>query len=330
VVARATEMGWKPTVTTTGGEGFLASLPGVRHQVLRSPFGRPGILPGWFAWIALQMEECALLLGARWKGTRFVWFNTLYHPLPTLLARGLFARRVVHVHEVPRPPLLGRFLARFAALGADTVLLPSESARRQLGLERNPRSRVVPNSVDPLPDPTTASVRFGERRVVLAASLGRFKGAHLLVELARHRPDLRFRLAVGSGPDEVRRVLGDLPPNLELLCGSRDRAAIFGDASVVVCLTIPRMREETFGLAVAEAMAWGIPAVVPPVGGVAERVREGIDGFHADPEDLGAVGAALDRILVSEETFGEFSRSARTAGGNRGDSEKALEEILRP
>jgi glycosyltransferase involved in cell wall biosynthesis len=54
---------------------------------------------------------------------------------------------------------------------------------------------------------------------------------------------------------------------------------------------------EAFGLVAAEALARGVPAVVPLRGGAAEIVRDSVDGYHVDPTDASSVSAAIDRAL---------------------------------
>lgn len=320
--------GFECTVLTTPGGGFLADLADVRHWWLRSRFGKPTCLPSSIAFSLLQLEECVFLVRARREGIRAVYLNTLFHPLPSLLARLVFPHRVVHAHEVPRPLLLGKLLARFASFGSQQVFHPTRYAMEKLGVSGNPRNIVVPCGVEEIPDPSDPIARYRSPKVALAASLAVYKGAREFVELARRMPDLAFRLALGASKEESLRVLGDLPPNLELLCQCRDRVRIFGDASVAVCATIPRLRAENFAVSIGEAMAWGIPVVVPPVGGVAERVVAGRNGFLADPEDLDAMAAAIRRILSSEDGYLSFSRAAREVRCSMRDFERPVEEFL--
>jgi glycosyltransferase involved in cell wall biosynthesis len=53
-------------------------------------------------------------------------------------------------------------------------------------------------------------------------------------------------------------------------------------------------RLEAFCLAVAEAQALGIPAVVRPIAAVPERVIDGVTGFHrSDPEQFADAAVAI-------------------------------------
>lgn len=65
---------------------------------------------------------------------------------------------------------------------------------------------------------------------------------------------------------------------------------------------------ETFCLAVAEAQAMGVPAVVRPVGAVAERVRHGETGFVAQ-SDQEFASSALS-LLTDDSLWSRMSRAA--------------------
>lgn len=320
--------GFDCTVLTTPGGGFLADLAGVRHWWLRSRFGKPTRLPSSIAFLFLQLEECAFLVRARGKGIRAIYLNTLFHPLPTLLSRLLFRHRVVHAHEVPRPLFVGKILAQIASFGARQVFHPTRYAMVTLGVSGHSRNTVVPCGVEEIPDPSDPVARYRSPKVVMAASLAVYKGAHLFVELARRMPDLSFRLALGASREDSLRSLGEPPANLELLCQCRDRVRIFGDATVVVCATIPRLRAENFAVSIGEAMAWGIPVVIPPVGGMVERVVDGGNGFLVDPEDLESMVAAIRRLLSSEDGYLSFSRAALEVRCSMRDFEQPVEAFL--
>ena len=307
----ALDAGIEAEILTSPTEGFLHGVQGASLHHLRSRFGQAGARPGWmhFAW--MQVEASVEVLKARKRGCDGVWFNTLFHPLPLLVAALVFPLRVVHLHEAPRPRWLGRILGLPVRLASTHALFVSRFAMRGGRLAGGTKARLVPNGVPSLPDPGSVQDRFRQRRAVLVASLVLFKGTHAFVALARRCPDIAFRIALDASESEVRAFLGpDLPSNLELLCGQHDRARLFGDASVVVNATLPRLREETFGLTVAEAQGWGIPAIVPPAGGIVELVDDGISGFVRDPEDTAAMETALRELLSDESRYEAFAEAA--------------------
>lgn len=309
----ALDAGIQAEILTSPTEGFLHEVQGAALRHLRSRFGQPGARPGWLQFAWMQIEASIEVLKARWRGCDGVWFNTLYQPLPLLVALLVFPLRVVHLHEVPRPRWIGTVLGLPVRLAATHALFVSRFAMREGSFAGGAKAHLVPNGVPSLPDPAGIADRFRHRRVVLAASLAPFKGAAAFVALARRCPDIAFRLALDGTEAQARELLGPQAPpaNLELLCGHHDRAGLFGDASVVVNATLPRLRAETFGLTVAEAMGWGIPAIVPPAGGIVELVDDGATGFLRDPEDLEAMESALRDLLSEETRYTAFAEAAR-------------------
>ncbi len=67
---------------------------------------------------------------------------------------------------------------------------------------------------------------------------------------------------------------------------------------------------ETFSLAVAEAQALGLPAVVRPLGALAERVAPGESGLHVTDEDSFAEGA---RQVLTDDSLWRHLRAGALA-----------------
>ncbi|KJV08570.1 hypothetical protein VZ95_16960 [Elstera litoralis] len=87
---------------------------------------------------------------------------------------------------------------------------------------------------------------------------------------------------------------------------------------------------ETFCLAVGEAQALGLPAVVRPIGSLPERVRDGETGFVA--ADDSAMAARARALLSDDDLWQRQHRAALALQGNWGwDSAAAkVETLLEP
>ena len=115
-------------------------------------------------------------------------------------------------------------------------------------------------------------------------------------------PEVRVRIA-GDGPDEYRRSLVELAAE----CSVEDRVEWLGFVSgsardrFLDSLDIVAMPSvyECFGMAVAEAMARGVPPVVSPDCGIAETVLRRACGVVV-PSHVGDWAAEFSRLAHLE------------------------------
>lgn len=166
------------------------------------------------------------------------------------------------------------------------------------------RMRTLPNPVA-IP-PAFTPVAGGP--VVFAGRLEIYKGAQLFADLARMRPHMDFVLA-GEGSLHAA-IAADRPANLRLL-GHLDQAGLARVVAGARCVVVPSLAPETFGLAAAEALAAARPVIASRTGGLAEIVRDGIDGILVEPGDLDGLAGALDRVLADPDRAGAMGRAGR-------------------
>ena len=84
----------------------------------------------------------------------------------------------------------------------------------------------------------------------------------------------------------------------------------YNAASVVVNLTNPRQAIETFGLTPLEAMSCALPVTVPPVGGIAELVENGVNGYKIDVEQLDDIGHCIETLLTNAGLYLALAQNA--------------------
>jgi glycosyltransferase involved in cell wall biosynthesis len=110
------------------------------------------------------------------------------------------------------------------------------------------------------------------------------------------RPSLEARVATSGLGDSVE-FLGFVPEIWPYLA----EADLFVTASV----------SEGFGIAIAEAMAAGLPVVGPEVGAIPELVRPGVTGQLFPAGDHVALAARVVDLLRSPEVRSQMSAAAR-------------------
>lgn len=142
--------------------------------------------------------------------------------------------------------------------------------------------------------PQKAPERFVELAAALAA---RFPEAHFVLV-----GDGALRRAI-----ERRRAAAGLVSRIHLPGWRRDIPAVL-DAATVVTLT---SRFEGLPRVLVEALAAGVPVAAMAVDGVAEVVRDGVNGFVTPPGDVAALAERVAAILAEP---GLHARLAARAG----------------
>jgi glycosyltransferase involved in cell wall biosynthesis len=125
----------------------------------------------------------------------------------------------------------------------------------------------------------------------------------------RHMPEVRF-VIVGTGPREAQLREEVVRSGLEgtvMFTGFREDAQRVASQFDVFALS---SEHEGLSIALIEAMALGKPAVVTDVGGLAEVVTDGVEGFRVPSDDPQALAEAIERLLADP--------SLRAAMGERG------------
>jgi glycosyltransferase involved in cell wall biosynthesis len=128
-----------------------------------------------------------------------------------------------------------------------------------------------------------------------------------MTESGRRGVRVRF-LWAGDGPDLMTwKAAVSSYPNIEFLGYEKATDVLLESASVYY----QPSRMESFGLAVAEAMSFGLPCVVSNCGGLPEVVANGVTGYLCDPENYKAQGDAIVKILQDRRLWKEMSTNAR-------------------
>ena len=189
-----------------------------------------------------------------------------------------------------KAPSLARHVLRRARL----VICPSNAlaeAARELGAGE---TRVIPSGVEV---PPYVREEAEPPQVFFAGRLSPEKGIVELVEAAQGME----LVVAGDGPlrEQVPGALGFVPHHA--LGPLYERAAV---------VAVPSHREG-FGVVCAEAMAHGRPVVASAVGGLLDLVVDGETGLLVPPRDVGALRAALQKLLGDRELRRRLGAAAR-------------------
>ena len=140
----------------------------------------------------------------------------------------------------------------------------------------------------------------------------RLRGVIEFVRIAQQLPGLQFELVLNASEEEIHTFFmhEDIPGNLALFPSQSDVHPFYRRASLVLNLSLPDQWVETFGLTALEAMSYGLPVIVPPVGGITELVNHGENGYQMDPRDVGAIVEKIHQMEASKDLYHRLSENA--------------------
>jgi glycosyltransferase involved in cell wall biosynthesis len=183
----------------------------------------------------------------------------------------------------------------------------------------------VPNGHRPLP-------QDGPLRLLFVGRYGERKGcSELIAALAQAR---------ASGADATLRFVGQeeydgeertLRQDVEEfgVAGAVDFVGVMGGDDLARCyaeaqvLCLPSRREGV-PLVLLEAMAFGLPVIATPVGGIVDYVTDGDNGLLVPPGDIDALAASIQALAADRELRDRLGE----AGRRRIDAQAAPETIV--
>ena len=215
---------------------------------------------------------------------------------------------------------------------ATNVVVTSEWTRQQvLTRYEIPAGRV--HVAPPGVDRVAALARPVPGHLICVGTVGRHKGQDLLVEALAELGDLDWHCVLAGPLDRDPDFAGQLQSRITRLgYGHRVRlagvltGAVLSQAYTSADLLVAPSRSETYGMAVTEALAHGLPVIAAAVGGLPEALGSAADGTRPGqlipPGDPAALAAAI-RDWLSDE---RLRHRLRAAAGRRRSNLRGWEQ----
>ncbi|OQA91419.1 MAG: putative poly(glycerol-phosphate) alpha-glucosyltransferase [Bacteroidetes bacterium ADurb.Bin234] len=151
-----------------------------------------------------------------------------------------------------------------------------------------------------------------KQTILMVASLRKFKGIYEFVEIAKKMPQYLFELVLSETKAAVEHftIEAEIPDNLKVYSTQNNLHPFYRRAKLLLSLSHPEACIETFGLSILEAMVYGVPAIVPNVGGPTELIEDGVNGYHANPHDLPDIISKIETLMQNDKKYQAFSLNA--------------------
>jgi len=313
------------------GAGKRSKAPD--FEIIDVPRRRPGSLGNW---LVSPHEIKRIVERVKPDLVHLQGASELYRgasPPSVLTIHGIPYRDATHGEGFVRrrlQPLLLRLSFEESIRNHHDVIVINPIIRSELGERRGVRFHDIPNPVE---DAFFEVVRNPVgARVLYVGVLSRLKNIVGLIEsAARARksiPQLTLRLCgpfVDSSEGEIRDAVDHfkMQDGIEFL-GSCTRAEIRDELARCTCLALASL-QETSPMAIAEAMAAGVPVVASRVGGVELMIEQGVTGLLSPEGDAGALARNLVELLSDQSRQQQIGNAARRAA----EAEYRLDRVVK-
>ena len=288
-------------ITINNKKGFLSLLDNVDIINIYIPNFRGKNIP----LITSVVWRLHALILAMFYGLKFDTFyiNTILPYYATIIAK-LYGKKIVyHVHE--------KFIYRSLKIRIAEYIFNHVSAKRiyvskylsmqyrsKANCDEIIRYNTLPHSF--LSKLEIVPIEFRKRNsIIMIASLTKAKGIFTFIDVAKELPCCTFRLILSADMDSIKKYLSGfyMPDNLEIIPAQQDIHSFLKLSDLILNLSNPQLSVETFGMKILEAMAYGIPAIVPNVGGPLELIENGYNGYCIDVTKIDAIKQAITLAL---------------------------------
>ena len=226
---------------------------------------------------------------------------------------------------------------RVVLRAAAGVVVTSEWTRQQVLTRYDiPACRV--HVARPGVDRVAAPARPVRGHLMCVGTLGRHKGQDLLVDALAELGELDWHCVLAGPLDRDPDFVGQLQTRITRLgYGHRVRlagvltGAVLSHAYATADLLVAPSRSETYGMAVTEALAHGVPVIAAAVGGLPEALGSSTDGTRPGQlipsDDPAALAAAIGHWLGDERHRHRLRAAAQERRPNLRGWEQTTREI---
>ena len=293
-------------------QGFLSELPNVRIIGTWTPtYHKKNInVISFVCWI-LSAFIISFCIG--FKYDRF-YINTTKPFYAAIVGRLLGKEVIYHVHEIFALNSMTTKIYRYVF---DRVpshrIFVSEYTKNQY--KENPKC-TWEIKYNKLNDSFISKVRVTpieqrqRKNILMIASPIKIKGIFMFADVAKAMPNYQFSLILSANKERIAECFGnDVPSNLMLYPAQSDIHPFLKKTDLIMNLSVPGLCTESFGMTILEAMPYGIPAIVPNVGGPTELVKDGYNGYCVDVTDKDSIIDAIEKVM-SVDKYCSFATNA--------------------
>ncbi len=293
--------------TNNANSGYLSGISGVQYHSFFYTWSK--FKPVTLLLLLFSQTVLFCKIAFRLKKGTIVYVNTVL-PFGAALAGKLFGAKVIyHIHETSiKPAILKNFLFSIVNFTASDTIYVSKFLYDQEKLAK-PTNHVVYNAISKEFLEKTQSYLNTKKseifQILMLCSLKEYKGVWDFYQLAVKLLDYRFCLVLNTTEKEIETFFSkvEIPKNLILHPVQKNVHPFYAQSHLLMNLSHPDKWRETFGMTVIEGMAYGLPAIVPPVGGISELVDDWANGFKISHQNEEKMISTIQQVAINKEMY---------------------------
>jgi L-malate glycosyltransferase len=303
--------------TSKSEEGFLSNLT-VSHSYYYKWFRNK-----YLTLFSFLFSQCLLFFKVlKHRNEDVIFYINTMLPFGAALAGKLMNKPIYyHIHEISiKPQSLKSFLRGIIKLTSSRIIFVSNAVKVSEHYKFK-EEYVIYNGLSNEFVNQSLTFNYSYKtndyfNVLMVSSLKSYKGIMEFITIAKQLVYLgfiKFTLVVNAQQYEIDFFFNNIktPTNMKIISRQKTIIPFYKNASLV--LNLSRVDEwiETFGLTILEAMAFGIPVIVPPIGGPVEIVTNGLEGYLISSYKVKSIAKKIIELSRNEQKCMELSKNAR-------------------
>ena len=270
-----------------------------------------------------QINLFIILLKNVKKGD-IVYVNTTIPIFAGFAAKAKNVKVIFHLHEFRESlNVVHRSLSSLRSLVCDYEIFVSNHLKQKEHI-KGIKSSVVYNALSADFLEAAQGSFFAKKEsfnVLMICSLKIYKGIYEFIEIAEALDgyeNVTFSLVLGEDDNIVKNFIDNLqlPSNVSIFSKTRDTEVYYRNASILLNLSRPDEWVETFGLTILEGMAYGLPCIVPDVGGPTELVYNEINGYTISSYETQDIAKLIVKLQKDKKLYGRMSTESKSLSRN--------------
>lgn len=222
----------------------------------------------------------------------------------------LFGKKtIIHIHGAEfdifynnSPAFIKKIITKTLNAGDLIIVLSKQWKEKISEISSNPNIKVLynPTIIKELNQTNSDKVKF-----LFMGRLGKRKGTYDIIDAAKYvNSNIEINLYGDGNIEEFEKLIQDnnLQEKIKIKgwISGNEKEEVFKNSNI---LLLPSY-SEGLPMSILEAMAYGLPIISTPVGGIPEAVVDNVNGFLIQPGDCKALAEKID-ILATDNQLRE-------------------------